>query len=115
MKLTAFSMGSALLLAAAWPAMASAQAVLEGSGEQSALDCDGGTAQITGTDNQVTLSGACTLVKVEGSGNVVLATMASKSAITVIGTGNKVSWKAPGEAKPRISSTGVGNSITRMR
>jgi hypothetical protein len=115
MTYKAFSIGTAFLLAAALPGVAGAQAVLEGSGEQSALDCDGGAAQITGTDNQVTLSGGCTLVKVEGSGNVVLANMASKSAIEVVGTSNKVSWKAPGEAKPRISSTGVGNSITRIR
>lgn len=106
--LIAAASGALALTTPAW-----AQAVLEGSGETSQIDCGGKEAHITGTDNQVTVEGACTLLIVEGSGNVVHADMAQQSSIRVVGTDNQVRWRAPGQNRPKTSSTGVGNSIGR--
>lgn len=92
---------------------AHAQASLEGAGERSTIDCNGGDAEITGSTNQVTVTGACKRLTVEGSGNVVAAQMAAQSTISVTGTNNHVTWTASGQARPRTSSTGVGNSIAR--
>lgn len=94
---------------------AHAQAVLEGAGQTSTLDCAGGEGHITGSSNQVTVEGGCKLLTVEGSGNIVTAAMAAQSSIKVVGTSNQISWTAPGQAKPKTSSTGVGNSIVRAR
>ncbi len=104
----------ALVALAAAPSL-HAQAVLEGAGEDSTIDCGGGAAEVTGTSNHVTVEGACTSLKVEGSGNVVMADMAERSSIQVTGTSNAVTWRAPGKAVPKTSSTGVGNSIKRAR
>ncbi len=101
------------LFAATAPAPLFAQAVLEGSGEESTIDCGGGAAEVTGTSNHVTVEGACSSLKVEGSGNVVMADMAERSSITVTGTSNAVTWRAPGKAVPKTRSAGVGNSIRR--
>lgn len=106
---------AALSACAMATAPAYAQAVLEGSGESSTLDCAGGKATVTGTNNQVTVEGACTQLTVEGSGNVVTADMAAQSAIKVEGISNKVSWRTPGKTSPKVSSAGVGNSVTRAR
>lgn len=107
--------GAALFACVAVMTPAHAQAVLEGSGEHSTLDCAGGKASVTGTDNQVTVEGACTHLTVEGSGNVVTAQMAAQSTIKVEGISNKVSWRTPGKTAPKVSSAGVGNSVTRAR
>lgn len=107
--------GAAIFACAMPMAPAYAQAVLEGAGEVSTLDCAGGKATVTGTNNQVTVEGACTQLTVEGSGNVVTADMAARSAIKVEGISNKVSWRTPGKTSPRVSSAGVGNSVTRTR
>lgn len=104
-----------LTLATSFPITASAQAVLEGAGETSTLDCAGGDAVVTGSENKVTVEGACKKLTVEGSGNVVVAQMRDQSSISVIGTGNRVSWRTLGKTAPRVSSTGVGNSISRAR
>ncbi|WP_311268179.1 DUF3060 domain-containing protein [Sphingobium sp. WCS2017Hpa-17] len=106
---------AALFACAAVMTPAHAQAVLEGSGENSTLDCAGGRASVTGTNNQVTVEGACTHLTVEGSGNVVTAQMAAQSTIKVEGISNKVNWRTPGKTAPKISSAGVGNSVTRAR
>lgn len=103
------------LLATGFAVQAGAQAVLEGSGEHSTIDCGGGAAHVTGTSNHVTVEGGCTELEVEGSGNVVIADMAARSRIMVVGTSNAVTWRAPGKAVPQTSSTGVGNSIRRAR
>ncbi|WP_162237464.1 DUF3060 domain-containing protein [Sphingobium sp. Leaf26] len=106
---------AALFVSVATMAPAHAQAVLEGTGETSTLDCAGGKATVTGTNNQVTVEGACTHLTVEGSGNVVTAQMAAQSSINVEGISNKVSWHTPGKTSPKVSSAGVGNSVTRAR
>ena len=92
-----------------------AQTEFEGAGQESRIECDGGRASITGASNRVVVDGPCELLTVEGSGNIVSADMAEKSAIRVTGSSNQVTWRAPGKSRPRISSTGAGNSVMRAR
>ena len=37
--------------------------------------------------------------------------MGHPSSIRVVGTDNQVRWRAPGQKRPRTSSTGVGSSL----
>ncbi|HET6536787.1 MAG TPA: DUF3060 domain-containing protein [Sphingopyxis sp.] len=110
-------MVTAVILASAMgcAASASAQASLEGVGETTELNCRGGKAEIVGTSNQVQIKGACTLLSIEGTDNIVTIAMAERSAIEVVGTNNRVTWTAPAKSQPRVSSTGVGNRISRAR
>lgn len=109
------SSGLVLMVCVTWMPTAGAQAALEGAGQVSTIDCDGNVAHVTGSQNRVTVEGACTRLVVEGAGNFVTADMAAQSTINVIGTGNRIVWQAPGKTSPKVSSTGVGNSVTRAR
>ncbi|KQN93804.1 hypothetical protein ASE95_02500 [Sphingomonas sp. Leaf231] len=92
-----------------------AQTTFEGAGQESRLDCDGGEAHITGASNRITVDGPCELLSVEGAGNIVSVDLSAKSAIRVVGSSNRITWRAPEKARPRISSTGAGNSIRRAQ
>lgn len=111
----AISLGLVLVVGVTWTPMAGAQATLEGAGQVSTIDCDGNVAHVTGSQNRVTVEGACTRLVVEGAGNFVTADMAAQSTISVVGTGNRIVWQTPGKTSPKVSSTGVGNSIGRAR
>lgn len=114
MKSRLFLLALGAMVAGITP-VAMAQASLEGSGEKSTIDCGGADAHVIGSSNHVRVTGDCTLLTVEGSGNVVIAQMAAKSTISVVGTSNAVTWQAPGQSRPKTSSTGVGNSIARAK
>jgi hypothetical protein len=105
----------AALLAGGISAPATAQTHFEGAGQESSIECDGGEAHITGASNRITVDGPCRLLSVEGAGNIVSVDLAEKAAIRVVGSSNRITWRAPGRAQPRISSTGAGNSIRRAR
>jgi hypothetical protein len=103
----------AALLAGGIAVPATAQTAFEGAGQESRIDCDGGEAHITGASNRITVDGPCRLLSVEGAGNIVSVDLAEKAAIRVVGSSNRITWRAPGQARPRVSSTGAGNSIRR--
>ncbi|MCP3104977.1 DUF3060 domain-containing protein [Myxococcus sp. K15C18031901] len=79
-------------------------------------DCgDGGKAEIVGSGNKVTLTGACEHVEVTGSDNKVTVDIARR--IEATGSGNSITWKRGPEKgkKPRISNTGSNNRIAQAR
>lgn len=92
-----------------------AQAVFSGAGQESELDCNGGTAEIQGADNTLVIGGACKSVTVIGAGNRVRVDLAPQSTINVQGAGNDISWVAPAPAKPRLVITGVDNKVYRAK
>jgi hypothetical protein len=102
-----------LCSAATWAPAATAQAVFQGAGQHAELDCDGGEAHIEGASNTIAVGGPCMLLSVQGAGNVVTVDLAATSTIRVVGSGNRIVWRAPGKARPRVVSTGAGNSIRR--
>ena len=82
---------------------------------------------ISGSSNQITLTGTCTLVEINGASNTVVIEASKKVSVTgaknevtvtasdriaVTGTNNNVVWKKGIKGKrPKISSTGVQNRI----
>ncbi|PCG14702.1 MULTISPECIES: DUF3060 domain-containing protein [Sphingomonas] len=94
---------------------AAAQAVHEGAGAEMPMTCEDGEAHITGASNRITVEGPCRLLVIEGASNIVTVDLTADAAIRVTGASNRVTWRAPGNARPRISSTGAGNVIRRMR
>ncbi|QSQ14181.1 DUF3060 domain-containing protein [Myxococcus landrumensis] len=86
------------------------------SGRTVTHDCDdGGTVEIVGSSNKVTLMGACEAIEVTGSNNTVTAHTVRR--IETTGSGNSVTWKYGAEKgkKPRISNTGSKNRISQAR
>ena len=104
---------AALLLGTA--ASASAQASYEGAGETSELDCDGGTATITGASNTMTVTGGCKQLIIEGAGNRVQVDLAPKGIIRITGAGNRVTWRTPDATKAQVQIVGAGNRVTHAR
>lgn len=96
-------------------APACAQAEFSGAGETSELDCGGGAASVEGASNVLTITGACSSLTIAGASNRITIDLASTSAIRVEGADNEIYWRAPGTAKPRVSVTGAGNRIARLR
>ena len=120
------------LLATLVPATASADKVYNDAGGTVTHDCDkDGTAVFNGASITATVTGKCTDVKVNGSS--IKATIASVTKLavtgssnevaaeavdklTVSGTTNTVSWKkGVTGAKPKVSTSGVGNKVKQEK
>ncbi|RKH18264.1 DUF3060 domain-containing protein [Corallococcus praedator] len=86
-----------------------------GTGETSTHECKpDSTVEITGASNNVTLTGECKSVTVNGSSNVVK--VEATRVIDVTGASNTVTWKrGHGKSKPKVSRTGMGNKITQEK
>lgn len=100
---------------AALPATAFAQSQFNGAGANTELDCDGGTAKISGASNTIRVSGNCTRVEIEGAGNTVRIELAPKGVISVVGASNIISWSTPDGSKPRTTIQGAGNRVSQAR
>ena len=92
---------------------AGAQTHHEGAGAETDMTCEDGEAFITGASNRIAVEGPCRLLVVEGAGNIVSVDLTANAAIRVTGASNRITWRAPGKARPRISSTGAGNVFRR--
>jgi hypothetical protein len=84
-----------------------------GSGSTFAGDCRGQDASLAGSNNTVTIRGACRAFQIAGDGNRALVDMAPNGAIRVYGNNNQVSWTSSGEVQ--VTTVGPGNTVTRAR
>jgi hypothetical protein len=99
------------LLTFSVPALA--QATFTGAGERSEMDCGGGAASITGASNIMTITGQCARLEIEGAGNKVHVSLASRGIIQITGASNQVVWTTPDGSKARVNVTGAGNRISQ--
>ena len=101
--------------AAEAPAGKSTALVISLQGTTQTLECGGRDVTIQGASNQITLTGDCQKVTVSGAGNTVRLDGAAQ--ISALGAGNQISWKrgVGGAKKPKISSAGLNNKITRRQ
>ncbi|HEX7820811.1 MAG TPA: DUF3060 domain-containing protein [Sphingobium sp.] len=95
--------------------IAQAQMRFEGAGQQTALDCGGGTIHIAGASNRLTIVGACTELQVDGADNQIRIDLAAQSGVSIQGANNRIYWTAPAAARPRLSISGTGNGIHRLK
>lgn len=120
-----------LLLGAAAP-VARAERAITGSAEQVTHDCGADpVVVVSGSSNQLTITGACTSISVQGSANrltvaAVTAVMIQGSTnqlaldqvdkIRVQGVGNRVDYKRPLAAKKvKVSRQGLNNRIRKVK
>ncbi|WP_375768778.1 DUF3060 domain-containing protein [Archangium gephyra] len=88
---------------------------ISGSGSQESHRCSPKTeVNISGSDNDITLTGECKRVSVNGSTNKVK--VEAVATIDVTGSDNQVTWKrAVGAKKPKVNRTGSNNKVTQAR
>jgi uncharacterized protein (DUF2345 family) len=87
-----------------------------GSSRKGTFGCTGNTVvAISGSANDITLTGECKSVSVAGSANKV--SMDGVGEINVSGSSNNVTWKrASGDAKkPKVNAVGVGNKVAKAK
>jgi hypothetical protein len=84
-----------------------------GSNGTFAGDCRGQDASLAGSDNTVTIRGACRAFQIAGGGNRVLVDMAAGGTIKVYGSNNRVSWSSSGDVE--VTTVGQDNIVTRAR
>jgi hypothetical protein len=92
---------------------ASAQVGVTQSNQKKTIACGGQDAAVTGSLNDIIFTGDCPSVTIKGSENTI--SIEATGQIRVVGTKNKVTWqRVIGDDKtPRVSSSGLGNVITR--
>lgn len=96
-------------------AEAGATLELSGSDSRETHRCSPKTeVNISGSDNDITLTGECKRVSVNGSTNKVK--VEAVATIDVTGSENQVTWKrAVGGKKPKVNRTGHDNKVTQAR
>jgi len=97
------------------PSPVFAQAEFSGAGATTELDCDGGTAKITGATNTVRVTGKCARLEIQGAGNEVRVELAPKGVISIVGASNVVVWSTPDGSKARTSIQGADNRVSQAK
>jgi hypothetical protein len=82
------------------------------SNQTTTLDCAGGGAQIAGSNNKLTLTGECTMLRVLGSNNTVTAALATNAHIEFAGSNNAVTWTSSDGKEPMVQNRGSNNTLT---
>jgi len=109
----------AVTVATLWlmlPSIASSKddgATVVGSGQTAALDCDGGAARVAGSNNKVTLTGACRRLTILGSRNTVTITFGAGGSVWLVGATNEVTWTTPDGKQPKVHQIGSSNTLKR--
>ncbi|MBV7537920.1 DUF3060 domain-containing protein [Duganella sp. sic0402] len=87
------------------------QIAIAGNGYVRTFPCEGRRVTIDGTQHNITLTGTCSSLEINGAENKVALTLAPKAVLVVAGIQNTVNWRSTGEPQQRIS--GVGHKIQR--
>jgi hypothetical protein len=97
-------------LLAAVPALARADAVVNGSGLTEMLACAGAPAVVNGDRNQITFSGGCASLHLTGSANRITIDLAPGAILNVTGGDNSVRY-TPVMPTPVVTAEGTANHI----
>lgn len=101
------ALGALVVLA---PALAHADAVVNGSGLTEMLACAGAPAVVNGDRNQLTFSGTCRSLHVAGSANRITIDLAPGATVTVTGGDNDVRY-TPVVPTPVVTAEGTANHV----
>ncbi|MGG5207775.1 DUF3060 domain-containing protein [Chryseobacterium sp. MIQD13] len=86
---------------------------VNGIGHNSSYSLEGGSAEVSGGSNVITINGYADKLEVSGTNNTVYVDKVAR--VIVEGGNNKVFYKiSPTKTgKPNVSITGVGNSVKK--
>jgi hypothetical protein len=83
------------------------------SNQTTTLDCAGGGALIAGSNNKLTLTGGCNMLRVLGAYNTITAALATNAHILFVGSNNAVTWTSSDGKEPTVRYLGSNNTLTR--
>jgi outer membrane protein OmpA-like peptidoglycan-associated protein len=96
-----------LLLAAPVMAQDRGPIVFEGNGQSRSIDCAGRDAVVRGERNEVTLTGGCRSLEVQGNASRIRAALAPGARVTLRGEVLDLAWSQVGEGEaPRFATEG---------
>ncbi len=112
--------GAAALAALMFALPAAAQTggpmIVEGNGQQRALDCAGRDVVVRGDRNALTFTGGCRSLEVLGNTNEVRAEMAPASRIAIRGDTVSLYWSLRGDGPPpRIATEGRQVAVQQVQ
>lgn len=113
-RFAAKSLAVLLTMGLTTSAFAQSGASVNGTDQNTTIDCENGAATVSGVDNIVRITGNCSQLSVSGTDNRIRVDMASDGAITVNGVDNIIEWSSPGKA-PRRAVSGVNNKVTQAK
>lgn len=88
--------------------------VLEGNGQQRSFDCSGRDVVLRGERNQVTLTGGCRSLTVEGNTNDIRAALEPGARVVVRGDVVNLTWSQAGEGpEPTLRAEGRQINVQR--
>jgi Protein of unknown function (DUF3060) len=87
---------------------------LEGSGNKitATLDCVGGNAAIRGSANVLNITGKCSSLKLNGSGNKITIEFGPAAKVDIYGSSNAIVWTSTDGKPPTINYVGSANTVT---
>lgn len=121
-----------VLLLSLFSSSALAEASYEDAAQTITHDCGKDPeVSVSGSSNQITITGACTEVDISGASNQVTIESTSKASITgssnevhitaadkisITGTNNQITWKKGLKSKkPKVSRTGINNRVKQVK
>ena len=66
-----------------------------------------------GSNNKVTLTGACRRLTILGSRNTVTITFGAGGSVWLVGATNEVTWTTPDGKQPKVHQIGSSNTLKR--
>ncbi|MBV8335639.1 MAG: DUF3060 domain-containing protein [Alphaproteobacteria bacterium] len=87
------------------------QAGFLSSGQTARLDCNGGKAEIMGSNNKLTITGRCSALDLAGSGNTITIEFAAGATVQFVGSGNTITWTSVDGKAPKITYIGSNNMV----
>ena len=82
-----------------------------GVGQGSTVACGGRDVVVEGTEHDLTFTGNCASLKLNGTGNKVVIDLAPGAPVMVTGTDQTVRWRS--SRAPQVRMQGIDNSVSK--
>lgn len=82
-----------------------------GVGQGSTVACGGRDVVVEGTEHDLTFTGSCASLKLNGTGNKVVIDLAPGAPVVVTGTDQTVRWRS--SRAPQVRMQGIDNSVSK--
>ncbi|WP_184714699.1 DUF3060 domain-containing protein [Caulobacter sp.] len=100
-----------LALIAGLAGQAKAPIHIAGVGQGNTVACEGRGVIVDGTEHNLTFTGNCASLKLNGTDNKVMIDLAPGAPVVVTGTDQTVRWRS--SKAPQVRMNGVDNSVSK--
>lgn len=84
---------------------------ISGVGQGDTIACDGRAVVVNGTEHNLTFTGGCASLTLNGTDNKVMIDLAPGAPVVVTGADQTVRWRA--SRAPQVRMNGIDNSVSK--